>query len=509
MGEQKIILGFDGGINESKDPQYLKANEACESKNCDITKGNVSLCQGYSAFNPAFFGTYDETLRIGLMSIFSYSDATSNSYSSNADYSNDIVGVIIITDMKGENYILNQQANTFVKLLDDDVGNNSSETDSINYQSGDVFMTIITNRWSVVKVIEHLDITPGGVGSNKIRRLKKDGSGSVMSSGNSAPPARYIELFKERLWLAGGSLFNTVWFSKDFDPEDFTMPITEGQANRHGGFVEIPTWDNGIIVGIKGLFDDIIVFKTNNVYRIYGSSPINYTVAQIADNVQGVIVNKTIRSFNTGIFFATNMGIFLFDGVSIKYLSEKIKDEFEALPRGEVDMSVAVAIIFKQKYILAIKGPGSVWRNNVVIEYDMIQDTFMIKRGFEVNDFLIHNSKLLFINNENVVFEYDDLVSTFNNKAIDATWHTGDFTFGELDLKKSVQSLHFVAKGTGSIIISVISEKKIKTKTIALTTTFQPYKVKLKNKGKVISFKFQNVSGSDFTIKQIEVIYSI
>ncbi|HEY5563844.1 MAG TPA: hypothetical protein VIK72_19180 [Clostridiaceae bacterium] len=502
MAEKRMTLAFDGGINEYVDAQYLKLNEASESQNCDLNKGNLSLCKGYSVFNPAFFGTYNEDLRIELRCLYNY-------YNANTEYFNGELGIVLVNDLKGDNYILNQRDNTFVKILDDDAGDNSSVADFVNYQTGEKFMTIMSNIWTVVKVIEDIDISVAGIASNKMRRLKKNGSGSVASDDNSAPAGQFLELYKERLWICGGSLFNTVWFSAAFDPEDFTMPIAEGQANQHGGFIEIPTWDNGIIVGIKGLFEDVIVFKTNNIYRIYGSSPANYTVSQIADNVQGTICNKTIRSYNSGIFFATDVGIFLFNGVSIKYLSQKIQEEFKAIPRGSIDMGVSTAIIFKNKYILAIKGPDSVWDNNVIIEYDMINDTFMVKRGFEVNDFLVQNGELLFINKENKVFKYDETVNTFNTRTIDASWHTGDYTFGELDLKKSVQSLHFVAKGTGSILLSVISEKKIKTKTIALTTDFTPYKVKLKNKGKVISFKFQNVNGSDFTIKQTEVMYSI
>lgn len=501
--EKKITLGFDGGINQSVDCQYLKPNEAAKSENCDLSKGNLSLCKGYSNFSIA-------THSVEIKTIFNYSNATMY-------YFNALRGVIIVVDVEGKTYLLNQAINRFI-LVTDNWMQEAGQTylaDFVNYQSDSIFMTIYTNMHDYVKVIENVVLNGNTLTSNNIRRLKKLGKDSEVSDANVAPRGRYIELYKERLWLCGGDLYNVVWFSKDYDPEDFTTPIAEGEANQHGGFIDIPTWDNGVIVGIKGLFEDVIIFKTNNIYRIYGTSPENFTVSQVSDNFQGTIANNTIKSYSNGIFFTAHDGIYLFDGMSVKNISQKIEDRFIGRPVGQV--STAVATIYKNKYIVAIKGdvprpPGNndpLWGsvNNIIIEYDILKQNFMIKTGFEVSDFLFQNDELLFVNRENQILKYNDTYK-FNTDLITAFWKTGDLTFGEVDKKKRVQGFYFVAKGTGSIVLSVVTEKKIKTKIVPLTTTFLPYKVKLKNKGKVISFKFENVGGINFTIKQVEVLYS-
>ena len=501
--DKKLIIAFDGGINQSIDCQYLKPNEAALSENCDLSKGNLSLCKGYSNF-----GHLTHTAEI--KTIFNFYNAT-------VYFFNNLRGVIIIIDVNGNTYALNQNTNVLFLIPDSwiQVQGQTYLADYVNYQSDSTFMTIYTNMHDYVKVIENIYLQNDGdwLNTGTVRRLKKDGKNSAVSDKNIAPRGRYIELYKERLWICGGDLYNIIWFSASYDPEDFTMPISENEANQHGGFIYLPTWDNGVIVGIKGLFDDVIVFKTNNIYRIYGSSPENFTVSQVADNFQGTIANNTIKSYNSGIFFTAHDGIYLYNGVTVKNISQRIEDRFIGRPVGQV--STAVAIIYNNKYIVAIKGnvpdPGNdpLWGsvNNIIIEYDMLTQNFMVKTGFEVSDFLLQNDELLFVNRENKILKYDDTYK-FNTNLIQAFWKTGDLTFGEVDKKKRVQGFYFVAKGSGSIMISVVTETKIKTKIVPLTNSFIPYKIKLKNKGKVINFKFENVSGSSFTIKQVEVLYS-
>ncbi|MFA6867485.1 MAG: hypothetical protein WCR54_08250 [Clostridia bacterium] len=494
MSDPKIVLAFDGGINQSIDTQYLKTNEASEAQNCDLDMGDLSLCKGNSNYNNAKLGGTGNTIQ----SIFSYMDVSKSFYGKK--------GVVIVMDKTSKIYLLNEITGIFVKILDDSPGTVSDIVDFVNYQTDDNNITIYTNKTDKIKVIENLDVG-SGIYINKVSSLKKDGKSSAASATNVAPNGNCIELYKERLWIAGGSLLNTIWFSTPYDPQDFTMPITEGEANNHGGFIVIPSWDNGKIEGIKGLYDDIVVFKTNNIFRIYGSDPTNFTVAQIADNVQGVIVNKTIKSHNTGILFTASDGIYTYDGVSIKMVSQRVQTLFKTMDKDAI--LDAVGVIFQNKYILAIRGTGSAY-NNIVIEYDLLNNNFMVKSGFEVTDFLVHDSELLFVNRTNIVQKYNDEdVSTFNGSSIHAIWVTGDLVFGALDKKKKTESFHFVAKGNGSILITVLTEKKSKSKTIALTSSFLPYKVKLKNKGKVMNIKFENISGSSFTIKQTEVIYSV
>jgi len=493
MDDPKIELAFIGGINQSTDEQYLRLDEASKTQNCDLSLGNLSLCNGNSRYNSAI-------LNLGktIKSIFSYMDVSKNFYGKS--------GVVIIMDNTSRIYLLNETTNAFVEILDDSPGSIADIVDFVNYQTDDNNITIYTNSTDKIKVIENLNIG-SSIASNKVLKLKKEGKDSIASDANVAPNGDCIELYKERLWIAGGTLLNTIWFSTPYDPQDFTMPIVEGEANNHGGFITIPSWDNGKVEGIKGLYDDIIVFKTNNIFRIYGSDPTNFTVAQIADNVQGVIINKTIRSHNTGILFTATDGIYTYDGVSIKLISQRMQNIFKTMDKNTI--ADAVAIIYQSKYILALRGTGSTY-NNVIIEYDLINNNFMVKSGFEVVDFLIHDGNLLFIDRSNRVLKYsDESTNTFDGSSIYATWTTGNLVFGALDKKKKVESFHFVAKGTGSIIITVVSEKKSKSKTVLLTNTFTPYKVKLKNKGKVINIKFENINGCDFTIKQTEVIYSI
>jgi hypothetical protein len=79
-------------------------------------------------------------------------------------------------------------------------------------------------------------------------------------------------------------------------------------------------------------------------------------------------------------------------------------------------------------------------------------------------------------------------------------WQSGYSSFGDATIIKHVVLDELMCCGSGSLKISLISDKRTKTKTITLPSTLKPVKVKLSNSGKFMSLKFENVNGSDFTI---------
>jgi hypothetical protein len=214
--------------------------------------------------------------------------------------------------------------------------------------------------------------------------------------------------------------------------------------------------------------------------------------------VYGEIIDKTVACSNNMCFWTTTKGIEMFDGVSTISLKEWVQDEFDLINKSY--MRNAVAAIIDKKYILAVpKGTSTV--NNMIIEYDMINKTFMVREGLEINSFLKYMDTLFYADNSGKLFIYGTGTS-YDGVPICAEWVTGSSSFGDINSVKTASMEKILASGNGKIRVSIISEKRTKYKDIILTSAEKPYKVNLTHSGYMLSFKFENVDGSDFKIVQ-------
>ena len=287
-------------------------------------------------------------------------------------------------------------------------------------------------------------------------------------------------------------------FFKDFDIDDWTYPVDDISANLHGGFIDIPTWDGGVIIGIKSLFDDLVVFKNKNVFRVFGTYPGNYNVLQVFSTIEGKILDKTIASLeNTAIWTSTD-GIHLFNGVNTVKVSSKVKKYFQRLNKEYADK--AVAVIHGRKYILSMPIDDST-ENNIVFEMNMDNGSFIVKTDINASSFLSIGDDLYFTNSQNNIFQYG-VGNTYNGDNINAVWETGIIHFGEQNARKILNRVYFTAKGSGTIRVTSISERKTVTRDIELTSDFEFYRQRVRNKGRLMKFRFENIDGCDFTIKQ-------
>jgi hypothetical protein len=292
---------------------------------------------------------------------------------------------------------------------------------------------------------------------------------------------------------------NRVYFSAatvdGFFPDDWTYPQSEGEANQHGGFIDMPTWDGGNIIGLKVVFNDVLVFKTKTIFRVFGTYPGNYTKDQIFAS-DGAIADKSIAVFNNRCFFVAKEGIFVFDGTNVTKISDKICDTWDTLNKNCINKSAGY--YYKGKYIVAVP-EGSSTTNNLIIEYDMINDSFMFKRGRTINAFLEFDNRLLYTDASGTIQEYNS-GSAFNGQNILAYWETGTNDKGYPNAIKSSQYLYFIGSGNGTVKFICTTEKGARELLVTLTTVEKPYKVKLKNKGRIIGLRIENVDGCDFSI---------
>jgi hypothetical protein len=317
---------------------------------------------------------------------------------------------------------------------------------------------------------------------------------------------QFIELHKERLWMSGNSESpNSLYFSAPYDPDDWIAPTNEEDVNMHGGEVLIPTWDGGSIIGLKALFDDIVVFKNKNVFRIFGTYPGNYTMIQIFNTMNGNIIDKSIGAINNDAFWLTSEGLFNFDGNSVNPIHQLIQRFFDTINKSAINNSVAT--IYKDKYIVFVPTGTSTVCNAAII-YDTIQKSVMIRDGVDLSTAIEFNDKIIFSNNSGIVYVYDD-GNKIGDLNINSYWTTGETIVNASNAIKTSEYVYFTGYGDGTVRISCITERATKYIDVLLDSSEKVYKKKLKNKGRKLSYKFENLDGCNFVIKQPQFIIEL
>lgn len=476
------IPAFNGGINEYVEPHLLKPTEAVKAQNCNITDGSLKRAKGNTQYGTA-------QIADGIKTLMQF-------------YPNG-VGQLILAS-----------GNKLYKLLDGTLTEiksdcTSDEWDYVNFQIDNTDVLILSNGVDNTLVYDGTsfrDLRNYGILHDEQHNIigYLDGNGVVQTTAEActtlAPKGKYMDLHYERIWMAGDATNpNRVYFSAatvdGFFPDDWTYPQSEGEANQHGGFIEMPTWDGGEIIGLKVIFNDVLVFKTKTIFRVFGTYPGNYTKDQIFAS-EGAIADKSIASANNRCFFVAKEGIFMFDGTNVVKVTDKICDTWETLNKNYLNKSVGY--YYKNKYIVAVpEGDSTV--NNLIIEYDTVNDSFMLHRGRTINSFVEFDNKLLYTDSSGTIQEYSN-GDTYNGNQIVSYWDMGVNDKGYPTAMKSSQYLYFIGSGNGSVKFICTTERKTKEIVVTLTTTEKPYKVKLKNKGRLVGLRIENVNGSDFCI---------
>lgn len=355
----------------------------------------------------------------------------------------------------------------------------------INYQKGLTEIIIMTNG-----------VDP---------MFKWDGTSFTdLGGAPHTPKGTSISLHYERIWVTGNRIEpNTVYFSKDMDPEfwDTTDPSGYDPLATAGGFLDMPTWDGGVNIGLSTIFDNVVIFKTYSLWKILGSYPGEYEKVQIHSS-NGAIAERSIVDGGIVCFFLSMDGIFIYDGVKAYPISKPIQKIINNM--NPAYRHKAVAIFYGNRYILAIPENEST-ENNCIIEYDTISQIWgPIKRGFNVNDFLVFDDKLLFSNTDGYILEYEK-GNDFDGTPIVAFWETPKTSYGSLS--KTIRSTKFygdveILSGADGMEVEVTFDDSQSKVTIS-----GPIKKgkRLRGKGRKFSLRFSNINGSRFRLKQPEL----
>lgn len=148
-------------------------------------------------------------------------------------------------------------------------------------------------------------------------------TGNVIES-ISPPAGKFIERFKNRMFLAGLEDENLIWFSKEHQPN---------QAVEFSDFFVITVDDTGgAITGLATLDDKLVIFKESTIFVLMGDGPLptgaqnQFNVPQIITTDVGAVSNVSIVKSRDGLMFKSKKGIYLLDrGMNVSYVGADVE----------------------------------------------------------------------------------------------------------------------------------------------------------------------------------------
>lgn len=449
------INNFLGGLNQAADDSITSANQSRDAQNVDVSSGTLKTVSGYSKYVPA-------AVPAGITRLMKFYKTNTSSGTTTSH---------LLAATATAVYYWTGSAWSAIGS-----GFTSGEWDYINYQINETDVIIIGNGSDVMK--------------------KWDGT-TFANLGGTPPVAKSLDIHAERLWATGVKAFpNSIYYSKDLNPENWTGGV-DGS-----GEIYLPTWDGGICIGVSTIFSDLVIFKTNNIYRVLGTYPSVYEVREVYSSV-GAIAEKTIVQSNDRAYFLSKDGLYYYNGVSAyPLLGDRIKD----IVINPTYAKNAVSIVFKNKLYCAFpEGESTV--NNAVLVYDIEKETLMIWRGLAVTDFMEYDDKLLFANGTGHVYCIDDDANSFDGTDIRAHWETPWQDMDAYRVTKTADTLYFYAKGNGMLCVEITFDRKKKVKNVTISPKGKLYAIPINLEGRRFKLKFSNISGSRFELIEPELTY--
>ena len=301
-------------------------------------------------------------------------------------------------------------------------------------------------------------------------------------------------LHYERVWASGDAANpDRVYYSADFNPE--------GWSGVQAGTIDIPTWDGASVKAVRTLYNDVIVFKDSEVYRIYGTYPGEYEVEQV-HGVVGPIATRSIVTTGDMVYFLSADGLCSYDGLKVKRITDNKLETF-FLRMNKQYAKNAVSIIHKNKLYVALPIDSAV-SNSHVIEIDLKRSTYMI-RDIPVSAFLEYEDKLIFTNGSRYIYVYGD-GDTKDGAVINAYWKTPKIDLGEKNAVKTSTTIYIrglgrsVLGGECKLKVTTLYDGKTKVKYFPLPLTEKTLRLRFNARGRYLQWIFENYAGCYMTL---------
>jgi len=264
----------------------------------------------------------------------------------------------------------------------------------------------------------------------------------------------------ERIW--GASIEgdpDMLVYSAPYDPFDWTQ--NDEFPEDGAGDILQPTWDGDSFIDLVNWGDYLLAFKRNSVWRIMGTDPGQYAMVQQYGQ-DGAVSENSISIDQDTVFMYSGTGVSYYSGNGVAPLQrDALLSVFSRVNRHAI--GGITGICWEHKYILALPLDNSTV-NNAIVEFDTVDNSWMLRTGIQVASFALFNDKLLMTTptHPGLIYAYDSGLPQ------SARWV---IHWQDQSAKNTVKSMFLVYMSLDSdedteLSVSVQTEKKVKTKVL-------------------------------------------
>lgn len=306
----------------------------------------------------------------------------------------------------------------------------------------------------------------------------------------------HIERHSERIWGCGQKGEpDSLYYSKPYNCLDWEPD--EVNPEMGGGMIQQPTWDGDHFIALKRFGPYLAACKRNSMYLIRGTDPSTYTIEEIYGS-DAPAAAASIAVDSTQMLYLSQNGMAIYDGNSAQMLAKNALYDVMNMRTMRCEQ-MATACLARHVYYLALPIRKDAYDtettyNNTIIEYDILRGTFLLRTGIAVKSMLAAGGEVYFTTAETPYQVYKLNSGTgYNHKDVNACWETGWFDLGGKNIQKSAFEIRFYAKGESGATMNVTvgTEKKTKTKSVALMESGKMHEVRIQCKGKRFRLKFE------------------
>ena len=316
------------------------------------------------------------------------------------------------------------------------------------------------------------------------------------SQGLSDKAVNFLELYFGRLFAAGDREHpaRLYWSQAPGDGrtiEDWSAD--ENSENVSGGHVEVGT-DSDPITGLFALSNQLLIFKKDRLYRLLGDRPGNYRIVPVEAALTQPIHTACVL-YGDRLFFLTDKGLYFYDGQTVR----RTNHGADLVPLlSQVDFSAAASAACGDTLYFAVKEHSTSVHNDLLIEYDVLRDCFLLRRGFQTVDikscygtlYVLTGKGEVAVLNEGTAYGVDPIAAFW-----ETPWLDGASAF---TVKQTVEAM-LIGTG-GPLKVLVLGEAREGDSVGQLLGEDVPTEFLLRSAGRRLKLRIENVNGSDFDL---------
>ena len=350
MALQQYRMQRFSGLNQGYCENWLDSGESADACNMETGDGNLSVAKGYVHASEIPFPFPGEAKRLFVW--------------------NRTDGKRFVATTRDKVYTLDEENESWRLLYTFPSG--SFEGGKYDFQTAKIEST------------EYLLIANGLSGMAKWDGTSQTamafGSGAALSDG----AVNYVEMYYNRLFAAGDAAHpaRLYWSCAPGDGrtiEDWNG--VEESENVSGGFVEVGM-DSDPITGLFTLSNQLLILKRDSVYRLLGDRPGNYRILPVSAVMRQPVHTGCIR-YGDVLFFLGKGGLYYYDGQTVRRQqdADKVRRFLE-----ETDLTRVRSAVSRDRLYFAARENSAANVSDVILTYDLMRGTYMLRRGFELTD---------------------------------------------------------------------------------------------------------------------------